>query len=402
MKKILLLSAALALYAPFIAGARAEQSFSGRLSATMEWFENPDGERAMPAYLYGFFNVREIGGYSGLNFRGYGRLADDLNNEVDRDSRLYYAYVEKEKLFDALDLRLGRQFVSTAAGAGVIDGLDLTSRGLGPVTLKLFGGVRVSQQDEYEAGDRSYGGSARLDLKGDGELSLAYFQEWEDSDLSKELIGLDGRIDFTDAFEIFAAEQYNLILKEPSHFYAEADFHPEQSYSLRAHYLYDVPVFRSTSIYSVFAVNSYREAGAEFEYRMADGYQAVARYTLEIYKEYSDADVYEAGIEKLRTGTWSGYLIGTFRDDNDGQSLRGLKLRLAYLFNRYFEPGFGMNVDVLERRLEEKDETVSSRYWFFLKSEITDSFSLEANFEKAHSQLYDEYYLGRLRLNYRF
>ncbi|TAL18582.1 hypothetical protein EPN96_00935 [bacterium] len=402
MRKILLLSAALALCAPFIAGARAEQSFSGRLSATVEWFDTPEGDQAVPAYLYGFLNVRDLGGYSGLKFRGYGRLADDLQNEVDRDSRLYYAYIEKEKLLEKLDLRLGRQFVSTAAGAGIIDGVDLTSRGLGPVTLKAFGGVRVSQKDEYEAGDKSYGASAKLALHDDGDLSVAYFQEWESSDLSKELAGVDGRYDFSDSFELFAAAQYNLLLMQPSHFFAEADYHPSQRHSLRARYLYDIPVFRSTSIYSVFAVSEYREAGLEYECRMGEGYLAVARYTNEMYEDYSDANVYEAGAEKLRTGVWSGYLLGTFRDDEDGQSLKGIKLRYAYLVNRYFEPGFGVNYDVLERRIEEKDETLSRRYWVFAKSELTDSFSLEANFERADSALYDEYYLGRVRLNYRF
>lgn len=402
MRKILLLSAALALCAPFIAGARAEQSFSGRLSATVEWFDTPEGDQAVPAYLYGFLNVRDLGGYSGLNFRGYGRLADDLRNEVDRDGRLYYAYLEKEKLLEKLDLRLGRQFVSTAAGAGIIDGVDLTSRGLGPVTLKAFGGVRVTQENEYEAGDRSYGGSAKLALHDNGELSAAYFQEWEGSDLSKELAGIDGRYDFSDSFELFAASRYNLLLMEPSHFFAEADFHPTQPFSLRAHYLYDVPVFRSTSIYSVFAVSEYRETGVELEYRIGEGFMTVARYTLERYEDYADANVYEAGVEKMRTGNWSGYLVGTLRDDEDGQDLKGVKLRYSYLFSKYFEPGFGITYDVLERRLEEEDETLSRRYWVFARSELTDSFSLEANFERADSALYDEYYLGRVRLNYRF
>jgi hypothetical protein len=65
---------------------------SGRASTEIEWYDTGDGETAVPLYQYLQFNVHEIA--NGINFRGYGRLADDLADEDDVDSRLYYGYLE--------------------------------------------------------------------------------------------------------------------------------------------------------------------------------------------------------------------------------------------------------------------------------------------------------------------
>ena len=63
----------------------------------------------------------------------------DTQDEVDVDSRLYYAYLEKKGAFnDRVDYRLGRQFVITTAGASVMDGLDLTFNNIGPVNFRIF------------------------------------------------------------------------------------------------------------------------------------------------------------------------------------------------------------------------------------------------------------------------
>ena len=68
-------------------------SVSGRASTVLEWYDDANEDTAVPFYQYLLLNVRDIGG-KGYNFRGYGRLADDLADEVDVDSRLYYAYLE--------------------------------------------------------------------------------------------------------------------------------------------------------------------------------------------------------------------------------------------------------------------------------------------------------------------
>ncbi|MBE0595732.1 MAG: hypothetical protein IH614_00520, partial [Desulfuromonadales bacterium] len=105
---------------------------SGRVSTELEWYDTSDEKTAVPASLYLLFNARDVGA-DGWSFRGYGRVAEDLADRVDVDSRLFYAYLEKNDLVENLDLRLGRQFISTTAGASLLDGVRLKYRNLGPV-----------------------------------------------------------------------------------------------------------------------------------------------------------------------------------------------------------------------------------------------------------------------------
>ncbi len=88
---------------------------SGRSSTEIEWYDTGSGDTAVPFYQYLMLNVHDIDN-DGLVFRGYGRLADDLADEADVDSRLYYAYLEKKDLIEDLDVRFGRQFIATTAG----------------------------------------------------------------------------------------------------------------------------------------------------------------------------------------------------------------------------------------------------------------------------------------------
>jgi hypothetical protein len=223
--------------------------------------------------------------------------------------------------------------------------------------------------------------------------------------LAKELVGLSGRYDVARVVDVSAETQYNLIAGNISHFFGEARYHGCPLYGVSVHYLYDLPVFRATSIYSVFAVDQYSEIGADFQYNFQPGLSGVARWSHEYARgsSGSDANVYELGLEKrrVREGLW-GYALGTYRDDPSGQDMRGAKLMLAYSFAPYFQPGVGYHYDVLERRIEEHDETTSQRAWVFIESNITNAVSVEAKLERTQSSLYDHYWLGRIRVSYRF
>ena len=142
---------------------------------------------------------------------------------------------------------------------------------------------------------------------------------------------------------------------------------------------------------------------------MQPGVQSFFRYWHEIYDEFADANVYEAGIEKLRTGKFSGYISGVVRDDPDGQDLYGVKLRTAYLFTPKFEAGIGAEIDVMEREIayydtddSDQDDSTNTRLWVYGSYDFTKKLSLEAKFERVESDLWDYYNRGRVRLNLLF
>lgn len=396
----LLLGVAVCLTGIGLAESAWALSISGRSSTEIEWLDNAEQDTAIPAYEYLQLTVKDIDG-AGLNFRGYGRVADDLANEVDVDSRLYYAYLEKRELLPHLDVKLGRQFIATTAGASLMDGLYLKARELGPFSLTLFGGGDVSYYAGYNTKDLIDGAelSGRFDNL---QVGLSYIQRWEESELANELIGFSADYDFRQQLNLFGEAQFNYLDNNISYFNGGFDYHRDPSWSLRAEYLYSLPVFSSTSLYSVFAVNEYQEIATELDFHHGQGVRSFLKYTREIYQELDDSNVLEAGVEKIRTDRFSGYLSTVLREGNDGQDLRGIKAHVAWLFNRYLQAGAGADLNVLERRIEETDESTSSRIWVDATAYVTKKINVEAKVERAESALWDNYYQGRVRLNILF
>jgi hypothetical protein len=387
-------------------GKSQAATFSGRSSTVLEWFDDPSDETAVPVYEYLLFNVLDIDN-KGMNFKAYGRLATDTRDVVDVESRLYYAYLEKKNLFkNRLDLKFGRQFVITTAGASLMDGLDLKFKNLGRFNFRLFGGGDATYYEDYDKDDLVWGAEVNgLFLKETLNLGLSFLQKWDESELAKELIGFD--LDYTkkNLINVYSEIQLNYLNNVVSYFLVGTKYYKNPKWYLRTEYLYSLPVFTSTSIYSVFAVDEYQELMAEYTYNIALGLRAFGRFTHEFYQEFSDADVFEAGIEKIRTEQFSGYLAGVYRNDDDGQDLKGIKLRAAWMFNKKFQAGAGADIDVLDRRIDfdnNEDETTSSLLWLYGTVFVTDRVDVQLKIERGESDLWDEYYRGRARLNISF
>lgn len=375
---------------------------SGRVSTELEWYDTPDEDTAVPAYLYLLLNAKDLGA-DGWNFRGYGRLADDLADEDDVDSELFYAYLEKNDLLQNLDLRLGRQFISTTAGASLMDGVRFKYRNLGPLAVELFGGGDVSFYEGYNAEDLVGGVEVSGRFLTNLDLGLSYVQKWESGDVGHKLLGFDAAYDFENLIQLYSETQYDWLSDRVSYFLGGFNYYRSPKWSLRAEYLYSLPVFSATNIYSVFAVDEYQELMGELTYRIATGLRAFGRLSHEIYESDDNADVFEAGLEKIRTARFSGYLVGTYRDDEGGQDLAGVKVRAAYLFGQSLEAGIGAHIDVIERRLDaDDDETTSSRIWADTTWYLSKTMNVQGKVERVESDLWDEYYRGRVRLNFYF
>lgn len=382
-------------------------SVSGRASTVLEWYDDPEGDTATPIYQYLQLNALGLAD-QGWDFRGYGRLATDLADEVDADSRLYYAYVQKKGLAKGLDVKLGRQFLSTTAGASLLDGLHLAYTlpfaEDNDLTLTLFGGGDVSYYSNYNAEDLIVGGQLQGRFFDSFAAGFSYLQRWGDGDLANELFGFDLDYDYNGLLNLYSEIQFDYLSNSVSYFLAGANYHRAENWSLRTEYLYSLPVFSSTSIFSVFAVSEYEELMVELNYRIARGLRAFGRLSYEMYPDFDDEMVIEAGVEKIRTERISGYLAGVWREAGDGgQDLAGFKVNGRYMLNDMFLAGAGAEVDVLQRRLEDNsDDTVSTRYWLTLMAYLTKTVNVEAKVERSESDLWDEYYEGRVRLNVLF
>jgi hypothetical protein len=383
----------------------------GRASTVMEWYDDPDEDTAIPLHQYLQLSLIDISD-TGYNFKVYGRLAEDIENEVEIDSRLYYAYLEKRDfLTENLDMRLGRQFISTTAGASLMDGLNLDYTFNDDYHVKLYGGGDVTDYEGYNVDSNGVWGAEVggffLDKALDANLS--YQQKWEDGVLSMELIGFDASYDWDGKLWVYNETQWDWLSDRLSYELIGAKYRFEEPFTLRLEYLYSMPVFSSTSIYSVFAVEDYEEVYAEVTWTMQPGLQSFARYWREIYDEFDDANVFEIGVEKFRTGKFSGYISGIIREDDDGQDMKGFKTRAAYRFMPEFEGGIGAELNVLDREIAyfdtddtDQGETTNTRLWIYGVYDFTKKLSLEAKFERVESDLWDYYNRGRIRLNLLF
>lgn len=403
---------ALALLFLLAAGQAWATKVSGRASTELQWYEDGDGDTSVPVYEYLLLNVKDIGD-AGYNFRAYGRLGTNLGDSdaegVDTGSDLYYAYLEKKGfLAKGLDLRLGRQFLVTSAGASLMDGLKLDYRFLSDYRLTLFGGGDVTYYEGYNAQDLVYGAGLSARLFDALDVGTSYLQKRQDGDLAYELSGVDFDLDIKDAVDLYSELQYDWLSERVSYFLGGANYHQFENWTARVEYLYSLPVFSSTSIYSVFAVEEYQEVSGELTYSLGDGWRTFGRYTREIYTEFDDANVYELGVEKIRTGAFAGYLTGVYRDDTDGQDMEGIKAYGNYRFNRFVQAGLGADINVFERQLNffdedgNPDETTSGRYWADATLFFTKSLNLETKVEYVDSEDYDSYSRGRVRLNFLF
>lgn len=390
-------------------------SVSGRSSTVLEWFDTANEDTAVPAFQYLQLNVKDIGA-DGYNIYTYGRLGYDLADELNSsssyaDSRLYLAYLEKKGfLTSALDFRLGRQFISTTAGASVMDGLRLDYALMNNYQITVFGGGDVTYYEGYSAKDLVLGAEFKVSDRfvKNLDLGLSYVAKVDGGKLAMELIGFDLEYDFNKTLFFYNEIQYDYLSDRISYLLIGSNFYASPKWSGRLEYLYSLPVFSATSIYSVFAVDEYEEIMGEVTYTIGNGWRTFGRYTYEIYPDFANANVIEAGIEKRRTEKYSGYLTGVFRDDKDGQDLKGFKLYLAGRFMEQLQAGVGVDVDVLERSLNyfdgesSSDETTSSRYWVDATWFINSSMNLQAKVERIESDLWDYYNRGRIRLNVTF
>jgi hypothetical protein len=394
------------------AGQALATTITGRASTVVEWFDDLNEETIVPAFQYLQLNALDIGN-KGYDFRFYGRGGTDLADERSSyaESRLYFAYLEKRGfLHDGLDFRLGRQFISTTAGASLMDGLRLDHDFLDNYRLTLFGGGDVTYHEGYSLKDVILGGElAGGFMNDDLNLGLSYVAKLDEGLLAQELLGLEAAIDLFDALYLYNETQYDWLSDRLSYLLVGGKYHQFADWTARIEYLYSLPVFSSTSIFSVFAVDEYEEVLAELTYNLPRNWRAFGRYSREIYQDFEDADVFEAGIEKLRTRQFGGYLSGVYRDG--GQDLKGFKARVSYLLRNMLLLGAGTEIDVLDRQVKVSDadpatdldppteDTTSRRYWIDMTYFLSNQLNVQAKVERVESDFWDYYHRGRVRLN---
>ena len=134
---------------------------------------------------------------------------------------------------------------------------------------------------------------------------------------------------------------------------------PGDKVTLKTEYFGYTPVFDSTSIYSVFAVDEYQEVSVSADYRLGRMWTLFGSYTREMYESFDDANVIEAGAELRRKGGYGGYVAAVYRSGEE--ELKGLKA--AYRMAAPYDVRLGVGAEYnVYSRIDDDDLQWLERY----------------------------------------
>lgn len=372
--------------------------YAGRLTTVLEAYQNAFGNTATPVYEYlslTVFDPYGIGDRSYFHF--YGRLATDLSDEDDTESRLYSAYLDVQGAVGNLDMRLGRQFVATVAGSALMDGADIWYRG-GRLDFRLYAGGNVTFEESYNEGDAVYGAGIELSGVKGVRAALSYYRKDEGWDKQREAVGMEAAWRVTQWAKLYGEASYDLFSESYDHWLAGARFMPSGRLTLNLLYNYDVPVFDAASIYSVFAVSEKNDLELRAHYRLSDNNSLFGLYRKEFEDVGDDSDVVEAGfMRRVSAYRVEASVMSISGDD----SLVGGRLRGMYAFSDNLELGGGVEYDTYEYEYMTAEES-ASLYYAEAAYRIRRDLKLQARVEVMSSVVSDDNVRGIARLAYDF
>ncbi len=335
---------------------------------------------------------------------GYGRVWKDVASpEVrsnDWEGRLYYLYVDYT-FAPQITTRIGRQFTNFTAGTSLMDGLRLDVSKIGPVGITLAGGRNVIYSldgDFTRNGNYFVGVDVHLEDVKNTQLGISYARKYDESDLAREELGMNFRYNYK-----IVSPYVELKYDVTSEVFDEAtlglEVFPMDKLSIRGEFYHSYPTFDATSIYSVFAVDKYREYMVSAEYRLSSPVSVFASYVRQTYEEDSNADVFRVGarlvpVEKLSVNASVDYRHGF------GGNLWGFEVTGDYRLSDKIAVAAGVQYDSYKRPDVLEGNNDAQRYWIGGSWIATKNISVIGRVETNINENFDHRTLGRVALNW--
>ncbi len=351
----------------------------------------------------------------GKNFAmaGYGRFWKDMGEgrvrSTDAEGRLYYLYLDYLPIKD-VGVRLGRQFTNFSAGSSIMDGVSLNVHNLAYFGITAAAGrdVRFSLDSEFSRnGNYFMGVDIHLENVRSTRLGVSYVRRYDESDLAREEFGMNFRY-FYKVLSPYAEVRYDTISEVIDEATAGVDLFPVTNLMIKAEFYHAYPTFDATSIYSVFAVDRYREYLIRADYSLIEPLTVFASYTRQEYEEGDNADVYSVGarVYPLSSLTLSGscnYRKGYsgfngFTGNTDGR-LYGFEVYGDYKVLKHLMVSAGVQYDTYKRP-EIDGNNYATRYWGAGRLLIGKDISLSARLENNVNENFEHRTLGRVTLDW--
>jgi hypothetical protein len=334
---------------------------------------------------------------------GYGRVWKDFSSGGVRDDdllgRLYYLYVDY-RASDRLSLRLGRQFVNFSAGSSILDGASVELEGIGPIGVTLAGGSDVRyllDSEESDFDDSVFGVDIHLSGFRSTQLGLSYVMRFDEWDRAREEFGLSFRRYFK-YLSPYAEVRYDRLSEAVDEATLGLDVFPTTDLMLKGEFYHSYPTFDSTSIYSVFAVDKYREYLIRAEYSISAPVTVFASYARQTYEDDDDADRYEVGARFRPMQRMTINASVDYREGFGGKDW-GFEAYGDYRIGEKFLVSAGAQHDTYKRP-EDTGDQYAQRYWVGGQWHISKDASLLARVEDNVNENFNHRPLGRVALNW--
>jgi hypothetical protein len=376
---------------------------SGRSSTQYIWFNDiVDGSYRADLAEYLRISFDKIDDAGNFSVKGYGRALYDAKNGGDGEARLYYLFADFKNLLDTADVRLGRQFVNLSAGSALVDGLQADVKNIGPVGFTVVGGRDVLFDETGQLSSHVYSAGAAAYLTGikSTDFDISYYRVYDYSDIARDTIGSNFKQYLFDSVKLYANARYDLTAEVLNESLAGIQYFPTLNLMLTAEYFESYPTFDSTSIYSVFAVDKYKEDTVRADYTVLAWLDISAGYNHEDFDEGGAADTYELGL-KLRPSIKT--TVGLYHDTRYGYggNLNGYKVYAEYTEFTKWKAAGGMDYDVYERD-DLTGNATAKKYWVAGRYLFTRKMSGSLRMEDNVNINYSKDIQGRVTFDYDF
>jgi hypothetical protein len=377
----------------------------GRSSTQFLSFTNEllDDTRQIELNEYLRLSITNIDKAGKFSIYGYGRMGQDFTNGEGLNGRLYYLYGDYRGLFDKVDVKIGRQFVNLAAGSAIIDGAQVDLRNVGPVAFSVLGGRDVLFGLNGETGDASnttLGLAAYLAGFKQTDAEISWFRKWDGGKISRDVIGLMGKQYLLNNLKIYGNGRYDIASETFNEAQGGIKFYPTSNLIFTGEYYQSYATFDTTSIYSVFAVDQYREGIARVDYNFSNMVSVNGGYNRQWYGEGAVANVYHVGagirpIEPLKLNLEWDHRTGYYGNIN------GAIVDVSFDFKKAFEIAGGINYDVYQRDALTGDE-IARRYWLGAKAKLAKNMALSGRIQDDVNARFSRNVSGRVTFDYDF
>jgi hypothetical protein len=375
----------------------------GRSSTQALWYSDEREVDHLSLAEYVRIGVASLDADNSVRVSGYGRATGDAYRGGGADGRLYHLYLDKRGIAKTADVRIGRQLLFVSSGSALVDGARLQLRSLGPFSLSVGGGrdVLFSETGEHtRGGDLAFAGQAAFHGIPDGSLSASWLVKYDESELSRSIVGLAGDKRFGKAGSLYAQGRLDTISEVWSEILVGARSSCVKGLTADVEYFRSIPVFEATSIYSVFAVGRYQEVALRADYEVTRRFSVEGEFRNESYGAGDAANVGEAGV-RWRMGDRASVRAAGILRNGTGGNLRGFELSGDTVLAKRYVLAAGYQGDVYRRDLMSGYES-ANRVWVGAEAKVKENVSVSARLEDSFNDNWDGDMRARMALNLDF